>query len=155
MKKRRRDLMKNTIRGAIAGVALLASSLPALAQHEGHTTGPQADSGACLAHAKESLRIVESANLRLEEARQTNSPQRMRAAVDDLQAALAEVRTQLSLCVSRAATPTAGDASGMEGMDHSKMEGTEGMDHSQMQHDMGPSPSRTPTPRPKPHGRVP
>jgi uncharacterized protein involved in copper resistance len=140
--------MKTMIRTAIAG-GLLASSFSVLAQHEGHTGGPQADTGACLAHAKESLRIVETSSLRLEEARQTNSPQRMRAAVDDLQAALAEVRTQLSFCVGRATTPAAGDASGMEGMDHSKMED---MDHSKMQHEKAPAPSNTPTPRPKPHG---
>jgi hypothetical protein len=107
MKIRRRDPMKNSIRIAIVGAVLLASRGAVLAQHEGHQMGQMAENGACLANAKESLRIVESASLRLEEARQTNSPQRMRAAMDDLQAALAEVRTQLNLCVHPDAKPTA------------------------------------------------
>lgn len=91
--------------------------------------------GACLAHAKEGLRIVENANRKLEEARQINSPPQMRAAVSELQAALGEVRTQLSLCVAPAAGGSG--APGMEGMNHSGMKGMappamEGMDHSKM-----------------------
>jgi len=61
------------------------------------------------------LRIVENAQRQLEEARQTNSPQGMRAAISEVQAALAEIRTQLSLCVR----PAAGGSE--TGMDHSKM----------------------------------
>ncbi len=109
----RRNGMKNAIRIAIVGVVLLASRGAVLAQHEGHEMGQATANGECLAQAKESLRIVESASLRLEEARQTNSPQRMRAAMDDLQAALAEVRTQLTLCVKPATKtgPGAGNSS--------------------------------------------
>ncbi len=129
--------MKNAVRTALILVALLGRAGVSLGQHEGHPIGeaPTAE-GACLAHAREGLRIVESANRRLEEARQTNSPGQMRAAISDLQTALAEIRTQLALC----ARPAAGGSgtSGMEGMDHSGMKdakpsATEGMDHSRME----------------------
>jgi len=101
-------------------MALLSSAGVMLAQHEAHPMeGAPTGEGACLAHAKEGLRIVENASRQLEEARQTNSPQQMRGAISGLQAALAEIRTQLSLCVR----PGAGGSGvlGMEGMDHSKM----------------------------------
>lgn len=131
-----RNEMKQGVRTATVVVTLLSLAGLVSAQHEGHQMGGlSTGGGTCLANAKESLRIVESANLRLEEARQTNSPQRMRAAIGDLQAALAEVRTQLSLCVSPAKLPGASAAPSMEGMDHSSMpgmdhSGMEGMDHS-------------------------
>lgn len=129
--------MKQTIRGAIVFATLLSLAGVALAQHEGHQMGGSpSGSGTCVANAKESLRLVEGADRRLEEARQINSPQQMRAAMGDLQAALAEVKTQLSLCVSPAKAPASGaapsvDHMGMPGMDHSAME-REGMDHSGM-----------------------
>ncbi len=117
--------MKSGIRTAMALVVLLASAGVSLAQHEGHQIGgaPTGD-GACLAHVKEGLRIVETADRQLEEARQANSPQRMRAAISELQAALAEIRTQLSLCIR----PSAGGSGtpGIEGMDHSTIGQSDG-----------------------------
>jgi YHS domain-containing protein len=132
---------------------LLGGAGVTLAQHEGHPTGgaPMPE-GACLAHAKEGLRIVERANLRLEEARQTNSPQQMRAAMSDLQTALAEIRTQLALC----ARPADGESETprIEGMHHSGIQGanppaTGGMDHSTMGKDEPavPKSERTPSAR--------
>ena len=131
--------MKHGIRTAITCVGLTAWAGLSLAQHQGHQMGTgSAGGGPCLAHAKEGLRIVERADRQLEEARQTNSPQQMRAAMNDLQAALGEVRTQLSLCASSAADNPGMegmegmegmDHSGMKGMDHSAMEGMQGMDH--------------------------
>lgn len=122
--------MHRHTRNVIASTGLLSLAFASLAQHQGHQMGtPSTTGGSCQANAKEGLKIVESANRRLEEARQTNSPQQMRAAMNDLQSALGEIRTQLSLCVSPAAG-SAGSATGMrsmEGMDHSAMEG---MDHS-------------------------
>ena len=119
----RRNSMKSGIRPATALLALLGWAGVSLAQHEGHSMGgAPTGEAACQAHAKEGIRIVENANRRLEEARQSNSPQQMRAAISELQAALAEVRTHLSLCGSPA--PGGSGAPGMEGMDHSKM-GTE------------------------------
>lgn len=139
-----RNTMKSGIRAVIVVAALLAWAGVSLAQHEGHQMGgAPTGEGACLAHAKEGLRIVEGASRRLEEARQTNSPQKMRSAISELQAALGEVRTQLSLCVG----PAAGGSGtpGMKDMDHSGMKGTdppamEGMDHSTMGHEKPAAP---------------
>ena len=122
--------MHRQTRIVVACFGLLGLAGAGLAQHQGHQMGPSTGAGSCQANAKEGLKIVENANRQLEEARQTNSPQQMRAALNDLQSALGEVRTQLSLCVS----PAAGSAGpstgmdGMEGMDHSAMEGMSGMD---------------------------
>jgi YHS domain-containing protein len=120
--------------------------------------GQETGNEACPARAKESLRIVEAANRRLEEARQANSPRQMRSAVDDFQAALAEIKTQLSLCVS----PAAGVGSGMQGMDHSGMKEMDRMaappkspapatktvetDHSRMDHSKMSAPGTTAPP---------
>ncbi len=139
-----RNGMKSGIRTAMVLVAVLTWAGVSLAQHEGHQMGgAPTGEGACLAYAKEGLRIVENANRQLEEARQINSPQQMRAAISELQAALAEIRTQLSLCVR----PAAGGSGkpGMEGMDHSGMKGMdpsvmEGMDHSKMGQEKPPAP---------------
>ncbi|MEX0880690.1 MAG: YHS domain-containing protein [Thermoanaerobaculia bacterium] len=136
--------MKSGIRTAMVLVAVLTWAGVSLAQHEGHQMGgAPTGEGACLAYAKEGLRIVENANRQLEEARQINSPQQMRAAISELQTALAEIRTQLSLCVR----PAAGGSGkpGMEGMDHSGMKGMdpsvmEGMDHSKMGQEKPPAP---------------
>lgn len=140
--------MKSVIRTATALAALLAWARVSSAQHEGHPMGGAATAeGACLAHAKEGLLIVENANRQLEEARQANSPQLMRAAVSELQAALGEIRTQLSLCVHPAAGGS--EVPGMEGMDHSGMKGMdastmERMDHSKMGQDKPAAPSAAP-----------
>ena len=56
-------------------------------------------------------RTIEAANRRLEAARQANSPAAMRAAMDDLQAALRQLRTDIAPCAglqSLAADPHAG-----------------------------------------------
>lgn len=125
--------MKSGIRTSMALALLIVPAGVSLAQHEGHPTGgaPTGD-GPCLANAREGLRLVEKASRQLEEARQTNSPQQMRAAISALQASLTEIRSQLSLCVA-----PAGGGAGMGAMDHSGKKGmnppeTEGMDHSRM-----------------------
>ena len=136
--------MKNGTRTAIACVGLVVWAGVSLAQHQGHQMGSgSAGGGPCLARAKEGLRIVDNANRQLEEARQTNSPQQMRAAMNDLQSALGEVRTQLSLCVSPADAGNAGSSTGMEGMNHS---GMKDMDHSAMEgmQGMDSKPSKAP-----------
>jgi YHS domain-containing protein len=51
--------------------------------------------------------VIDAANLRLEAARQNNSPAAMRAAMDDLQSALGRLRAQLAVCAAlQAAAPT-------------------------------------------------
>ena len=136
-----RTAMQRQTRIVVVGFGLLGFASAGLAQHQGHQMGaPSAGGASCQANAKEGLKIVESADRRLEEARQTNNPQQMRAAMNDLQSALGEVRTQLSLCVSPSAADKAGSGmgmgmegmkgmEGMDGMDHSAMEGMQGMDH--------------------------
>jgi YHS domain-containing protein len=142
--------MKSAVRAALVLAVFLGRAGVGLAQHEGHQMGgsPTAQ-GACLPHAKESLRIVESANRRLEEARQMNSPRQMRAAMSDLQTALAEIRTQLALCTRPA--DGGGGTPGMEGMDHSGMQGSnppapEGMDDSKRGKEEPPVPKSEKTP---------
>ncbi len=139
-----RNRMRSGIRAALVLAAFLGRAGVSLAQHEVHQMGSApTGEGACLPLAKEGLRIVENANRRLEEARQTNNPQQMRAAISDLQAALSEIRTQLSLCVRPA--PGGDEVPGMKGMDHTGMKGMdpsamEGMDHSKMGQEKPPAP---------------
>lgn len=114
--------MPRKMRIVVACLGLVGFTGASLAQHQGHQMGaPPAGEGSCQANAKEGLKIVEDANRQLEEARQTNSPQQMRAALNGLQSALGEVRTYLSLCVSPApGSPGTGmGMTGMKGMDHS------------------------------------
>jgi YHS domain-containing protein len=52
------------------------------------------------------MRTIDAANMRLEAARQNNSPSAMRVAVDDLQGALRDLRAQLAACAAlQAAAP--------------------------------------------------
>ena len=148
---------------AIASAFLVGLAASAVfAQHDGHQmSAAPAGASACAEHSRASLEIIDRAQRRLEESRQTNNPARMRSAMDDLQQALAELKTHQSLCVSavardaKSSEPAKPDSSpGMEMMDHSKMEG---MDHSKMGHEMSTAPPKkpaqppkTPTP-PKPH----
>lgn len=127
--------MRSRVAIVAAFLAGLGAATAAFAQHEGHQMlAAPAGMGACAEHSRASLEIIDRAQRRLEESRQTNSPARMRSAMDDLQRALAELRTHQSLCVSAAAAeakPTAGPmpgpSPGMETMDHSKMPGMPGM----------------------------
>ncbi|MGH9365646.1 MAG: hypothetical protein ACRD1B_10355 [Thermoanaerobaculia bacterium] len=90
---------------AAAFLAGLAVAAVAFAQHEGRQmSAAPAGAGACAEHSRASIEIIDRAQRRLEESRQTNNPARMRAAMDDLQQALAELKTHQSLCVSAVAT---------------------------------------------------
>ena len=89
---------------AAAFLAGLAVAPAAFAQHEGHQmSAAPTGAGACAEHSRASLEILDRAQRRLEESRQTNNPARMRSAMDDLQQALAELKTHQSLCVSAVA----------------------------------------------------
>ena len=134
--------MRSRVAIAAAFLAGLGAAATAFAQHEGHQIpATPGGMGACADHSRASLEIIDRAQRRLEESRQTNNPSRMRAAVDDLQQALGELRTHQSLCVSAAAAAAKsaesmqpGSSPGMEMMDHSKMPPgkTKEMDHSRM-----------------------
>jgi YHS domain-containing protein len=110
---------------------------PAGAQHVPHQAAaprPSTDLGQCARAQPVVDNIIAVAMNRLESARQSNNPAEMRAAVDRLEAALRDIRTQLAPCSSAtaAADPQAGHTMpGMQQppvtpapaapMDHSKM----------------------------------
>lgn len=88
------------------------------AQHTDHqTAGPSLSSqtpsaelvAACVQAQQQASRVADRAQARLEAARQTNSPADMRAAVDDLQAALGQIRSGLAQCQPLAAAAVAAD----------------------------------------------
>ena len=136
--------------GAI-GVALFAASGALRAQREGHTMGPTGDADACVTHSKESLQIIERADRRLEEARRSNNPTRMRAAMDELQEALGELKTHQSLCIDAGASqpPPAGHE-----MEHGASEPKKAApeDHAKMGHDAPGVPSPKAPEKPPPSG---
>lgn len=72
---------------------------------------------ACVDAQQQVEALANQVNMRLEEARQTNNPQRMRAALADLQAALVEIRTRAAECSPLRAAAQSTDAHvGMPGM---------------------------------------
>lgn len=95
----------------ILAAAVLVSSR-AYAQHEGHQTpAPKpADAAvsselvnACVASQRRGATLADRAHARLEAARQTNDAAGMRAAVDELQSVLAQIKTELQSCDTLAA----------------------------------------------------
>ena len=108
--------MSNALRSLLAG-ALLLWGTPVAAQHEGHTTAaapqPAAVSPeqvtACVQSQQQVMALVDAANQRIEIARQTNETAAMRNAVDEIQATLSAVRSQLASCAQLAAGAPATD----------------------------------------------
>lgn len=107
--------------------AALAMSTPVWAQQPGHQIGtaqtqpaPSTTSGQtsqmavaeCAQAQPHVMRTIDAANMRLETARQNNSPPAMRAAVDDLQDALRQLRAQLAACAGLQAAAPAGPQAG-------------------------------------------
>jgi YHS domain-containing protein len=79
----------------------------AAAQHDAHQPGAatvSAEMAQCARVQPAIDKIIAAATARLESARQSNSPSEMRAAVDHLESALRDIRTQLAPC---AAPPSA------------------------------------------------
>ena len=120
----------------------------ALAQHEGH----QAASGQALPDVTQCARvqpvvdyIITAATTRLETARQSNNPTEMRAAVDQLDGALRDIRAQLAPCAAVSAATDSQGAHSMPGMQHTPEAGAAPvapMDHSNMP--MGGAPATKP-----------
>lgn len=103
--------MSTVLRVVLAG-ALLAWATPVVAQHEAHTTAGAQPAGvspeqvtACVQSQQQVMALVDAANQRIELARQTNEPAAMRNAIDDFQATLSAVRSQLASCAQLAAAP--------------------------------------------------
>lgn len=112
--------MRRTFRFVAISLAVTWGASDALAQHEGHTM-PAQSGGQIQAdqRVRASLAEIERLNMTIENARQTNDPAKMRAAIDDLESSLATIRANL-LAVpppeQTSMTPTSSGA-----MDHSKM----------------------------------
>ena len=114
--------MRNKTRAMFgaAAVAFLFSQQPAIGQqqqpppvdHSAHGAMPQGAADDCMTAQSKVSVTGTAARARLEEARQTNDPAKLRAAVDE---ALIAVNAML------AATEPCRQAPAMPGMDHSKM----------------------------------
>lgn len=126
------------MRMAFIGIALLVASLGAttllFAQHEGHDTGTAATPGVsaqlvsqCIESQQQSLGLVDTANTRLENARQSNSPTESRAAMADLQRVLLDMRTVLARCTELQQALAAAPPAAMPGHDMSNMPGMANM----------------------------
>lgn len=105
--------------------SVIALAAPAAAQHQGHTmpgTQPQApeQAAACAQNQQQISALIDQVSERIEDARQTNHPSEMRAAIADLQGALATTKRLLQPCAALAAAP-AGQPGG-----HSMEGGTSG-----------------------------
>ena len=111
-------------RGTIGAALCALVALPAFAQHEGHqapgvaaAAAPAASVSSCAQGSQGVTRSIDMISARIEQARQTNEAPTMRAAVADLQVALAQMKSQLADC-----TALAEGGGSMAGMDHSKMQ---------------------------------
>src|SRR5688572_23176311 len=90
--------------GTMAAAVALAVSTPVWAvQQPGHqmaATEAQAAAAECARVQPQVTGTIDAANMRLEAARQNNSPPAMRTAIDDLQGALGRLRAQLAVCAA-------------------------------------------------------
>jgi len=100
----------------------------------------------CLDGSRQALGIAALAGARLDDARQSNSPAAMRAAMDDLQAALGEIRSRLAACATSAAATAPADphAGHHAGGAAPPAAATAGVDHSKMGH-AAPAPASAPS----------
>ncbi len=97
------------LRLLIAVAVALVPSVAA-AQHDAHQAAPSggADMAQCAQVQPLIQNIVAAATARLESARQSNNPADMRAAIDSLESALRDIRTQLAPCAAAVTDPHAG-----------------------------------------------
>ncbi|MDQ2980095.1 MAG: hypothetical protein M3R62_12835, partial [Acidobacteriota bacterium] len=125
---------KNVLLGAV----LMASSGLALGQHAGHAVPPSSPSAGSenRTPAKDKEMSPASAGAigrlseRLELARQSNDPAQMRAALDDIQNSLGELKRYAAETGEPPESRSMGSMGGMQGMDQSKMSGMPGMNPS-------------------------
>lgn len=115
----------NRIQIAMGTMMLFLTSATALTQHEGHQMPGMPSSAvspavsSCAESSQAVTRALDAASIRIDEARQTNEPANLRAAVSDLQLALGQMRTLLASCI--AASEAGAPAGAMPTMDHSRM----------------------------------
>ena len=100
-------MSKRNMRLAIALAVALVPKF-ASAQHEGHqmpgSQAPNADLTQCLRVQPAIQNVITAAMARAEAARLSNSPTELRAALDQLEAALRDIRAQSEPCVTVAAS---------------------------------------------------
>lgn len=86
---------------AFAGSARATLTSQDVSGRQAGTTGPSRELvSACIAAQQQVVALADRLSQRLEAARQTNSPQQMRSAVEDLQAGLAEMRSRAAQCAA-------------------------------------------------------
>jgi YHS domain-containing protein len=92
----------------VLATAMAMSAGVAAAQHAAHqmpqpppTQTPSAQTvAACVGAQQHVTALADRANARLEAARQSNSPQELRAAIADLQTTLLEIRERATVCAA-------------------------------------------------------
>ncbi|MBI4888672.1 MAG: hypothetical protein HY824_16360 [Acidobacteria bacterium] len=97
-------MISRTVSVTVVGLAL-TGAVGVARQHEGHQAAEAGGSApAAIAQCAQAqpavVAALDAADARLEGARQTNSPAAMRAAIDDLQGALRDVRARLAPCAA-------------------------------------------------------
>lgn len=100
--------MSFRILASAAFVVALPVTVAVAGQHEEQQAGAASQPAAaavaqCVQAQRSITAALDAASARLEEARQINSPAAMRAAIDDLQAALRDVRMRLGPCTAMGA----------------------------------------------------
>ena len=105
------------VRHFVIASGLVAALTPDAATVAQQAVNPQLVA-ACVQSQQQAMAAVDTANRRIELARQTNQPAAMRAAMDDLQTVLSSIKTQLAPCaeLQAAAAPPAHDMANMAGM---------------------------------------
>ena len=99
-----------TATAGAAWLTLVAGTSVAVwaAQHEGHqppAAQPAALASECANAHETVMRLVETAKLRLESARQANSAAAFRDAADDVQGMLVDISARLAPCAAAPAPP--------------------------------------------------
>jgi YHS domain-containing protein len=91
-----------------AGTPLLASQTPVYPAPPAHAQPATAMD--CAAAAQQTLMAIDEANRRIDAVRQINNPQQVRAAVDEIQLVLADLKTRLGICATQTQSPAHGAA---------------------------------------------
>jgi YHS domain-containing protein len=104
------------VRHFVIASALVSALIPDAVTVAQQAVNPQLVA-ACVQSQQQAMAAVDTANRRIELARQTNQPAAMRAAMDDLQTVLSSIKTQLAPCaeLQAAAAPPAHDMANMAG----------------------------------------
>lgn len=102
--------MKTRIKGLIALGAALLLGVSAFAQQQSQTTKPQQPMDkmmsmdgtmkGCREHCEKTMSSIDQTNTTMEQAKQSNDPAQMRAALEQGQKSLTEMKDHMSMCMS-------------------------------------------------------